>query len=115
MKTFEDFMLTAQQAQDEGEKRFYMVLALINETWRAAAQNTRDLGYNILAFHYGVWLGESGEARALRGSDDPGRILNFELGVRLGPEIQAAGSKLTRALISAGVSLLLGEIGKINP
>ena len=89
------------------DQRFWQTMKVVNDTWNYSMKNVR-------AFFIGVKDGEDGRERALKGSDNPEREMNFELGVALGPQIKEAGDTIFRALIKASVAAALGAIKGIK-
>jgi len=102
-------MAEATANSEEKNRKFVETLAVIRQVFEAGLRAN-------LAFWLGVWHGESerqdGPAWLRQGLEtDPKITFAFELGLQLGPEIQAAGKAVLSALIQAGVVALLGAVG----
>lgn len=94
---------------EEKNRKFVETLAVIRQVFEAGLRAN-------LAFWLGIWHGEaereSGPAWLKQGLEtDPKIAFAFELGLQLGPEIQAAGKLVLSALIQAGVAALIGAVG----
>jgi len=102
-------MAEATTNNEEKTQKFVETLAVIRQVFEAGLRAN-------LAFWLGVWHGEAerqnGPAWLKQGLEtDPKIAFAFELGLQLGPEIQAAGKLVLSALIQAGVVALLGAAG----
>ena len=94
---------------EEKNRKFVETLAVIRQVFEAGLRAN-------LAFWLGVWHGESarenGPAWLKQGLANDAKIgFAFELGLQIGPQLQAAGQAVLSALIQAGVVALLGAAG----
>jgi hypothetical protein len=102
-------MADATANSEEKNRKFIETLAVIRQVFEAGLRAN-------LAFWLGVWHGEAerenGPAWLKQGlENDPKIGFAFELGLQLGPELEAAGKVVLSALIQAGVVALLGAAG----